>query len=112
MPQHKTVHKLKAAHQFQLMGLVKNQYSIHAVTDLEFARYAEATLGFKVTNFNVAGARDAFGIPSTREAVRQAKPNQLAERFQKAEDAITALQQAVIALQQSVAALQQPRNIR
>lgn len=85
-PEHVT--KLKAADQFRLMEFVRDNYVREAKSDIEFAKLASNILGIQVTNHNVAGARDAFGIPSTKYANK--KPE---TRLDKLESRIVALEQ-------------------
>lgn len=68
-PEHVT--KLKAADQFRLMEFVRDNYAREAKSDVDFAKLASEKLGITVTPYNVAGARAAFNIPSTKFATKK-----------------------------------------
>jgi hypothetical protein len=49
----------------KLCRLIKDEYTNKGVTDSEFAKYAESTLKFSVTQAQVMKRRDELEIPST-----------------------------------------------
>lgn len=57
---------LTMAESFRLMTLVQAEYTARGTSDVEFAEHATKALGFSVNHNNVASARNAFSIPSTK----------------------------------------------
>jgi hypothetical protein len=49
----------------KLCRLIEDEYTNKGVTDSEFAKYAESTLKFSVTQAQVMKRRDELGISST-----------------------------------------------
>jgi hypothetical protein len=65
--------RLSGKDNFDMQVCVREFYSQLGLHDGEFAEKASEALGFPVTKGNVQGAREVFGIPSTR-AVALAAP--------------------------------------
>lgn len=55
---------------FDMQALVRDHYAEKKLHDKEFAAWATEQLGVTVTAGNIAGAREIFGIVSTRDMVR------------------------------------------
>jgi len=70
--------RLVLSQQFALCGLVKAEYVVSALTDIDFAKLATERLGFSVVPSNVASAREAFSIISNRDLARQAPADEVA----------------------------------
>lgn len=91
----RTNHKLTLRQQHQLNSFVLEHYAKMALHDNEFAEKAAHELGFHVTGSNVAGVRNAFEIPSTRDALRAANPDTLEGRIVHLERLVAALEQRI-----------------
>lgn len=70
---------------FRLMELVRDEYASRGQSDNDFAAYARVKLAFYCTGNNVAGCRDAFGIPSSREVAAMQNPDMLVKRVEELE---------------------------
>lgn len=88
-------HKLTLRQQHQLNGFVLEHYAKLGLTDGSFAEKAASELGFHVTGSNVAGVRNAFEIPSTREVQRSVDPSTLEGRIAHLERIVAALEQRI-----------------
>lgn len=60
---------------YQLTQLVEAQYVERNESDRVFAIYAQATLGFPVSEGNIAGARKTLDIPATLHRTKREADN-------------------------------------
>ena len=102
------VNKLTMAQQFELIKLVRDNYTASRAYDDEFAKTATKTLGFLVTKGNISGVRQQFGIQSNLDMIAQ--ENAAAREAKKANGGPTRLDElegALMALQHELRVLKQ-----
>lgn len=93
-----TKNALSGKAKFDLLTYVQANYAAANLHDKEFAEKATAELGFTVTGGNVAGAREVFGITSTRDLQRATPKGDIEEALRIIGD----LQRRLAALEQRV----------
>lgn len=93
-----TKNALSGKARFDLQVFVQKHYTDMGLHDKEFAEKATAELGFTVTGSNVQGAREMFGITSTRDLNRATPKGDIDEAFRIVGD----LQRRLAALEQRV----------
>ena len=64
---------------FDMQAYVREHYAAAGLHDKEFAEKASAELGFYITAGNVQGAREVFGIASTRDVQRTTPGDEVAD---------------------------------
>lgn len=70
-----SINRLSMAMRFEVMKFVQSDYVKSGLTDVAFAKEVEAKFQHPCTAANVAGAREAFHIPSNIRALRDASQN-------------------------------------
>lgn len=93
-----TKNALSGKAKFDLLLYVQTNYAAANLHDKEFAEKATAELGFTITGGNVQGAREVFGITSTRDLQRATPKGDIEEAFRIIGD----LQRRLAALEQRV----------
>jgi len=83
---------------FDMQTLVRDHYAEKGLHDKEFAAWATEQLGVTVSAGNVQGAREVFGITSTRDLQRATPKGDIEEAFRIIGD----LQRRLAALEQRV----------
>ncbi len=79
------VHRLNIRESMRLAELLEKEFVIKRVNDDEFAKYAEELLGFKITDGNVRGLREALDIPSLNTILKGSKIITAEERIWRVE---------------------------
>lgn len=83
----------------KLADFLRSRYAESRKIDAEFAEEAEKALGFRVTASNVAGLRRSLEIESNHLRLQKTRPHKekltLAERIERMEARLTALEDAV-----------------
>jgi len=64
---------------FDMQALVRDHYAEKKLHDKEFAAWATEQLGVTVTAGNIQGAREIFGIVSTRDIQRATPGDEVAD---------------------------------
>lgn len=76
----------------QLANRIRDDYTASALHDGEFAAKVTETIGFPVTESNVAGLRRDLGIPSLREVRNRQIEVTFAERLARIERLLARLE--------------------
>lgn len=78
-------HRLDLRQSMQLAALMEKEFVAKCLSDKDFAKYAEDTLKFKITDGNVRGIREPLDIPSFAEIVKGKKELSQADRLSNVE---------------------------
>mgnify|MGYP000911957581 CR=1 FL=1 len=79
------VHRLNIRESMRLAELLEKEFVTKRVSDDEFAKYVEELLGFKITDGNVRGLREALDIPSLNAIFKGSKIITAEERILRVE---------------------------
>ena len=88
--------KLQASERYKLTKLIEAEYAKRALTDAEFAAFAQTELSIEVVPTKaVQSAREALELPSTLEIKREAGKYTIESRLAAAEKMISRLVEIV-----------------
>jgi len=90
-----TKNALSGADKFNLQLLVKEEYAKMGLYDKEFAAWASEKLGLTVTSGNVQGARECFGIMSTRDVARSTVPTDVTAQLTDLRNRLARLEERI-----------------
>ncbi len=88
-----SINRLVLSQQFQLLKYMEANYIQSRLFDPEFAAKASKELGFEITAGNIHGSREALGMKSNRDIIREEnkKPKNRLEEIEQRLEKLEAL---------------------